>query len=137
MRSLVKPSLFWIARIGLFLAVVAWIVGHFHVGQATLPYSLLECHSSGWVLTISDEFSDLTFLSDIDSRPKTANPDYDILSGRPDMTTIIRFPGFRCQLMGAWHTVYVKHWLILTITAAFYGTLKYGYRHRNAQDDRE
>ena len=47
MRDLIKPSLFLIARLGLFLAVVAWGVGQWWNVQATA--SVMGCYALGFV----------------------------------------------------------------------------------------
>lgn len=109
MRELMRPTLFLVARLGLFLSVVAWGVGVvFAPGHnySTPSYTLsVSIGSSAWYFN----FAALPAGS---------------LSWR-----VLRFPG----IVIAWDSgtdLAIRHWLVVTIFTLLYGLLKWVYRKR-------
>ena len=137
MRSLIRPFLFIVARLGLFLSLLACVIGQWTVARQTLPHTLVEVHSSGWVITVSEEFADMRFLAvlsqDLALMPGV-DPDTRVVQGRPDMTQDVSFPGVRGRSMGGWYTLYVRHLLIVSVFVVFHLCLSFTYRRGRNPD---
>ena len=116
MRPLIRPTLFAIARLGLFLAVVVWIV------------------SQWWSVSIS--YGDtayvsrdgLTFIYDQDSvypSSVTVNIEY-VGNLEPWFSNVVHVeqPTVMVGFLS------FRHWFIVTAFALFYAVLKWVYRER-------
>ena len=51
MRDLIRPTLFIVARTGLLLAVVAWIVGQWKVAEISVGHFGLGCYRTMWSIS--------------------------------------------------------------------------------------
>ena len=128
MRDLIKPTLFIVARLGLLLAVVAWIIGQWWMVKVS---SQVEMSRRGWqycnVLPMEARFS-------IWRKTEWHNLDVsitDFLSETP--RTDVSFRGIEFRQYSAVRYLRVPHWLIVTIFALFYGVLKWVYRKRGKE----
>ncbi|MCP4781976.1 MAG: hypothetical protein GY903_05510 [Fuerstiella sp.] len=144
MRSLIRPALFMVARIGLVLSVVMWGVGQrmgveasakFANTRATYVFgdvgvvadvALFDTAPSRFHVTeyaVKEGYSPMKFfdseiLDEIESRPT-----FSVFRSVPGIT-IITLPAFSTTC------VLFHHWLTVTFFAVFYGVLKWVYRKR-------
>lgn len=142
MRSLIQPGLFWAARIGLFLAIVAWITGHWWVSSLQVPGGKAELNRHGfslskhpayvdWYLDVVEaeeggwEFTDWLFgydvtLLTISSPFRNYAPPYRR-----------RFFGITIAHAYSSDIIAVSHWLVVGICSLFYAALIFAYRKRS------
>ena len=130
MRSLIRPALFAVARLGLFLSVVAWVVGHWWeveiaglCGSATMtwPGHLISFHTEGWY----------PFEVTCTERPQIKSwqsfgESFDLFEERCALPGV----GFMPQSTSVMGMLSIRHWLVVTIFAVFYGVLKWVYWER-------
>ena len=133
MRELIRPALFVVARVGMFLSLVATIAGQFWQSSLNTGFAVLVVERAGVGFSMhaaSDyglhiaEHSDSTMVEDyiafeIDGKPR---------SGDIGILNIAR--------VGLSRTEFVfggRHWLIVTFFGLFYGVLKWVYRKREPE----
>jgi len=124
MRSLIRPALFMVARIGLVLSVVGWVA---------------EQRDDQWLVWIL-EHNTTAFSGSI----TVASAGYEIFA-----VATYQFPnvpiidmsiydgqrlwnggGLFIERFGPVMVITIRHWLIVTFFALFYGVLKWVYRKR-------
>lgn len=134
MRSLIRPGLFWVARIGLFLAVVAWIVAQSWMvqGSITGPNAVLcpsgfaitlDADSDPWIESLPTDFSHVHQLDNcfsVDPKGDYRETFQSYFPGVAYTTHLVPFGGSKILT--------IRHWLIVTMFALFYGVLKWVYR---------
>ena len=127
MKNLLRMSLFIVARAGLFLAIVAWIVGQWLTGGGTCPLGVVLVCDSGWICAVDH---DLRFAWEFSVAPTQAG-DLNLHFVKPPKSN--RRIGFSLCGVTGWRTIVktsvsIRHWLIVTFFALFYGVLKWVYR---------
>lgn len=141
MRELIRPTLFLIAQLCLFLAVITSAAGQWWVVRASGGYA-----GSGYSVVVGSK----RVIGSIDNGPvfwmisvERTTPDDLSMSGfdpDPDSMSDLRqrvpceflaTPGLTVLLVPDWGVaqVTIRHWLILTSFALFYGALLWGYRN--------
>ena len=144
MKPLIRPFLFAVARLGLFLAVMAWIVGQWWTIYSAIPagHGLVEIYVgdksyevSRWDVLPSTSFN-ITADRRADSLPFEVL--YTLFRGelRSDscgQALLYVGPGFFTAKQGVIDGMSIRHWLIITIFALFYGVLKWVYRKRGTE----
>ncbi len=128
MRELIKPGLFWVARLGLFLAVVAWGVGQcwqglgfaFGVMGVVDPTGIaVQFHPSllgEWGVYEYPDLRAVEMFLDVPNAPVGAlHLSLNVLAVHIEYS----FAAFG-----------IKHWVNVTIFAAFYALLKFFFRRR-------
>ena len=131
MRELIRPALFLVARVGLFLGVVAWVVGQTWQGVGFTPGcgAIVDQHGvivgintpsdRGWGgEEISGTMLVKEFLSVRDTLPGTRYWGFGAFAVLQETGSVI---------------IAFRHWLIITIFALFYGVLKWVYRKRGTE----
>ena len=112
MKSLIRPFLFAAARLGLFLAVTAWIVGQWRMFRIDIPFQIggitVLCHVDDWAI--------LHWTGNIEWHFLTSHP-------RPGVDWHQEYDKHQIHLV-------IRHYLIVTSFALFYGLLKLLYRNR-------
>ncbi len=139
MQSLIKPALFWVARLGLFLSVAAWIVGQWwfvglsHVGAGI---TRMFVGQEGWVLHQSHDWALPTrgTLS-CEASPIKGWPQRHAFNDTAlnDSTSIYGAVVMKQQSLMNLVTrksIAIRHWLNVTTFALFYSVLKFIYRKR-------
>jgi len=110
MKNLIKPTLFIITRLGLLLAVSAWVVGLWQVfGTIAGPFSIAS-GPGGWEICRWD----------------SSNADRLSFFSYSAAVEVPHAPSSSPRLWG----MFVYHWLVVSIFALFYGMLKWAYRKR-------
>ena len=125
MRPLIRPLLFIVARLGLFLAVVAWVVGQWSCVFVYSGYFQFEWDGTGVVAKHFDSsaFSPFDSLS-VESIPVDPNGNYEWVSEKlPPVDGISEFA--------------IRHWQIISIFAIFNLILHFHYRKRPETEVRE
>ena len=126
MRSLVKPGLFWVARIALVLSVVAWAFGQWFdiAASAYSPAGILASRVSNDGLEVYFDprgaFYDASFSIRL--------PDSTLIESRDGARIRFGVPVFTAIRSNQY--IVVPHYLIFTIFVLFYGVLKLVYRKR-------
>lgn len=136
MRPLIRPTLFTVAKSGLMFALIAWGTSHsrrFCVSAISvvdrgaftvLPWSARDLFNLGWALTPDSDFLQAAFEED----------ESHWTTGDVNFVTLANFPGFlamsETRNKSTAAMISVRHWLIITIFALFYGVLKFIYRKR-------
>jgi cbb3-type cytochrome oxidase subunit 3 len=147
MRDLIRPTLFILARLGLFLAVVAWIVGQWWQVTCALPVSsdgvAVWICARGWVL----EYGEFASESELrfDFRPEYGQLDGLVFGeefkfsenafGNKALAEVadsrsVNVAGVVFGQSWGITDLAIRHWLIVTFFALFYGVLKWVYRKR-------
>lgn len=125
MRELVRPCLFIIARLGLFLAVVAWVVGQWWSSAFRISHIAVATDPNVW-----------SFSSDNRLPPRF---DYCIWRNQDDAITAQNlvwyrrwnvFPGVSARRWLSLPWILIKHWFIVTVLLTFNVTLHFIYRRR-------
>jgi hypothetical protein len=146
MRSLIRPALFMVARIGLVLSVVAWIVGQWtliaansHSGRAG-GFTVLLMDEGVVVALGNPSVSKLTFEPHVIVYGNTADDSWfrllfapldELRDKSPAVMYLNRVPGMTLVLFPSTAAIIaIRHWLIITFFALFYGVLKWLYRKR-------
>lgn len=143
MKPLIRPTLFIIMRLGLFLAVLAWIVGQWWFVDASIPTPngsvCIMVDNRGPVVNKwkfrQDCFLKLEPLQATSSLDSVFNSQEwtDILSYKRhymiDTYPLVIIRGFN---HGAWQGTIIatRHWVVVTFFALFYGGLKWMYGKR-------
>ena len=138
MRGLFRPALFWVARIGLVLAVLAWIITQkwsLQVSESqivdrgvvtVLPWSARHVTSFG-----IGPRQDSRFLRVAFGEEQPPQPPGDKVS---PFTKIVAFAGFRAvsetRPRSTAMMISIRHWLVVATFALFYVVLKWVYRKR-------
>lgn len=158
MRKLIRPALFWAARIGLGVAVVAAIAGQwqeihggFHIPNGCINF---VCSQRGWsswltrpLVSSGDSSTDSSDFLYVETQRHSKRDYFAGEFGDPDsdwfvatrghsFTYILNSPAITIS-----HSVTpyfgvspliiaIRHWLIITVFAMFYGALKRVYRNR-------
>ena len=131
MRSLVRPCLFAIARLGLFLAVTAWVIHSLRPvvwwqwnvpGYSWVPADTVVLMNSDGLFCkyrYGSEFSQIALF----------------LSGEDDGQehTVFDALGVRIVDDGQDRRIVIRHWLIVAVFALFYAVLKWVYREQKEQ----
>ena len=135
MRELIRPALFLVARLGLFLAIVAWVAGQFslmsnYIGVIQIGTGPQNFVIAQWNPVLLDRIPQ----PKLDYRP---TDDWDVL-GMITYKTIAEFiPGVRlCRSPGRsviHNAIIVRHWLVVTIFGLFNGVLMWVYRKRGKE----
>lgn len=138
MRALIRPALFAVARLGLFLAVVAWIISQTYVCVGVFSagnhHARILASPPGWMFILwprSDEFSvqfhpvvelkeyvvalDAIFGADIDSDYTIETHSFGFVLGKAESVAPY------CA---------IRHWLVVSILIAFNLVLHFVYRNR-------
>lgn len=134
MKNLLRMSLFIIARAGLCLAVVAWMLTRHWILILYSTVSVGAVHEGWIVVCFFDNDSgwsfDLESAGEVGSStwafsyPNELSSDVAISSGFSFVgVTLQTCPGFDATLA-------IRHWLVVTLFAIFYGVLKWVYRKR-------
>lgn len=137
MRDLIRPTLFLLARLGLFFAVLAWVVGQWCMLDASIPFTS-SCSFSvllvpqGWVLWQFDlDFPIVHWEIDVSDDAMYA-PVFAPYQPNGGFT-----PNKLVEFCGAVYadeykkiTVSLRHWLVATIFTAFNIILHFIYRKR-------
>lgn len=149
MRALIRPTLFMIARLGLFLVVVAWIAGQWWHAKASHPFGTTLLTEHGWctmslgptiklrlaaqaienILPPNKLVNDWRF-----NRVVAAPVDLEgfLTSVYLRGSTMSELPGIvviKTPFLGHWSVSFL-HWLVVTIFALFNGVLMFIYRRR-------
>lgn len=142
MRSLVRPTLFAVARLGLFLAVAGWIVGQWRcVGMnvsVSGTYVSVGICSDGWFvfrsLFPSRPFNPMDGI-DFSTQP-TENDSFSneisvmrYLAGEESANSM-SIPGIEYCTFGEYFAVILRHWLIVAILILSFGALRLSYRRK-------
>ncbi len=154
MRDLIQPALKIMARTGLFLSVVAWVVGQWWTVQLTAPFPTgraitqvaFEATRQGWVLNHHDRIGytsiqwraftlsirhPLHFEQERFSECHFFKVGDDIRRGQVSFAGMTARPVWGTFRVGTF--LAVRHWLIVTIFALFHGALKWVYRKRGRE----
>ena len=134
MRGLIRPALFWVARLGLLFSVMAWLIGQRWTVVERWPLDRNICVAfvdKGWVLSrwtwgaVVDWNFRIAELSPHDATWSVAVPDTNIKG-----VNSYRAVGVVWTRQTNGQSIAIRHWLIVTIFAVFYGVLKWVYRKR-------
>ena len=141
MRSLVRPFLFTVARLGLFLAVTAWIMGQRWTIYSTIPavYGVVEICVGDRSYEVSwwDVLSSTSF--NIGANRRTDPLPFEVLytlfrgelrSDSCGQELLYVGPGFFTAKQGVIDGISIRHWLVTTIFLTFNITLHIIYRKR-------
>ena len=125
MRSLIRPTLFWVARMGLFLSLATWCIGQSWQGTG---------HLYGFVGAI-DQFGLGASMGPNRGAGVNRNSDYEIVKEFLDGTHVPskgHFIGMAAIALyiGTEWAMAIRHYLVVAIFALFYGMLKWVYRKR-------
>ena len=142
MRSLIRPALFLVARLGLFLAVIAWGVSQWHVVNLRGHNLQLTCESKAWTFDSGPWWPE-PFHVDVSSAfLKVALNDsqhwvehyWGPCPYEPDVfwcgLCLYNAAEFHWKLPPARLHLIAHHWFIVAFFALFYGVLKWAYRKR-------
>ncbi len=143
MRELIRPGLFWVARLGLFLAVVAWVTSLSWSCMLQVPGVRAELISHGLIFSHHPAFN---------ARSLGVNPSegewifndwlfgYNVKFFQAYSPFSAHEPPYRWGIPGLTRAhssgtqiIAVSHWLIVTTFATFYGVLKFVYRKRRTE----
>ena len=131
MRELIKPGLFGVVRLGLFLSVVTWIVSQWWqgMGGAFRAFGVIDqagivvqCHASlseGWGVHEEPNLKVTQMFLAPHKVPTNA------------MHVSLRVLAIHIESSGA--VFGIRHWFLATIFATSYGVLKWAYRKRGAE----
>ena len=137
MKNVLRMSLFIIARAGLCLAVVAWIVGQWwaieidndqrdvHVRMDYRGWVIVDllmitrAATEGWNFAV--ETAGRTIMLDVVELSQLASR----IGGK-----VVEFPGLSYASMKDLNYLFLRHWLVTSLAAAFYLTLKFIYRRK-------
>ena len=137
MRGLIRPALFWLARIGLVLSIAAWIAGQWWTVAWTGPNSFVfKSNDLAWVAIdwwksepgdswcrIEKRVDSFTYVSVVEQNRAS-------LAGRTFQ--VFGVAGSICTLGSS---LEIYHWLIVTNFALFYVVLKWVYRKREVSNE--
>ena len=138
MRELIRPTLFVIARTGLFLAIVVWILGQWWIVRGKAPcsgrcYELVigskglvggvDSYPVGWQFSVHRDTPD-------DMSMDSFEPESISHLRKQQGAWFVQLPGLTIFTIPAWgYTLtMVRHWLIAATFALFFGLLKWVYR---------
>ncbi|MEO2019971.1 MAG: hypothetical protein ABGZ53_37025 [Fuerstiella sp.] len=134
MRSLIRPTLFLVARVGLVLSVGFWIVGQWWEVLVQMSLAAGAIHKEGWVCAAiyPGPAGWVVSTNEADNGESAAwlfqYPSFDRATGEPSGFSFIGLTALHFPHMFA--TVALRHWLTTTFFALFYGVLKWVYRKR-------
>lgn len=128
MRPLVRPFLFAVARLGLFLSVTAWIVGQWWLFCGVAQVNVT--HVAGLILH-PNKFD--LFLTD---NIGLANPFYvNSVSVGGKGAELASLDMFMVLHSIGQDATSIPHWLIVTMCGVFYGILKWVYRKKSSESE--
>ena len=156
MRELIRPGLFWMARLGLFLSVVAWGLGQWWHAKAACSFGTTLLSEHGWYVQNSGRtrkmrLSIVPIESVLPSNKLVIDWRFNRVNAAPidheGFLTSVYFNGssmsefsgvvvINTPFLRHW-SISTRHWLIVTIFALFYGVLKWGYRKRGTEAVRD
>ena len=140
MRELIRPALFWVVRLGLFFAVAAWVVAQWCFVEMTAS----GLGRSGRILVWPKETAIIseptarqpgirTWLYRDNNHPHSYSqslveqvkdtPMYSAVRPIRGITLVMDRRVLRAAVL-------IRHWLVVTIFAVFYGVLKWVYWER-------
>ncbi len=144
MRELIRPGLFWAARLALFLSVLSWIVGQGWMASITMPFwsghVVLGFGQEGWFTG--------HFVAPTRFQCRLTRLNNDFNSGGyfgerlPEAVRDMITPDTTGEFLGVRQTTFlsvagrfgtalsIRHWLVVTFVAVLYGVLKSVYRNR-------
>lgn len=150
MRELIRPTLFLVARLGLFFALVAWIGGQWQETECCIPLSsgqfdLGNC-ARGWIFKHHSRKQGPGYSFGAVREPDPVDPlrfgedffltnmtmDY-LFHDPPPVAVSLNVAGVVAGEMWGQRFLTTRHWLIITIFALFYGVLKWVYRKRGKE----
>ena len=140
MRSLIRPTLFMVARIGLVLSVVGWVASQWYsiesFGGFTAASAFCVTGKSGIIVGFTNFKVSWRFdVSEGQSRPMWAfdysEPEFSGL--REQVSLVEPVSGLVLILDKYGVSVAFRHWLVVTFCALFYGMLKWVYRERGGE----
>ena len=147
MRSLAKPGLFWMARIALVLSVVAWGVGQYWTCGLTLGIfnttAIIDLSSPGLIMRLST-FRAVPWQIEATKSPTDDQVDFTRYAFDEGIFPAVGIGGGMAQNKGFGYVytnnefvriLAIRHWLIVTIFALFFGLLKWAYRKREGVPD--
>lgn len=137
MRSLVRLSLFIFARLGLFLAVVAWVVGSFKTLEFNSQRFLLNVDRNGYSFLVGAEKGhfayDLVAIAEsIDDISPGLRSQSESWFGPQNFEKSSSVMGVHMGNVGAFHVIHFPHWLATLVFALIYLILKIAYRQKDA-----
>ena len=128
MKPLIRPFLFAVARLGLFQAVMAWIVGQWEsILYVTPDYGVGLSHS-GWAISVrysgnAKSASQILYGRGIDA-VLTDWMEYG------NHSPALRFPGVGCWWTKVRWVGTLQHWFATSVFLAFNLFLHFTYRKR-------
>ena len=133
MKNLLRMSLFIIARAGLCLSVVAWVMGQWWTGT-------VHVIGDGRSLRVDTARSIFFHMVSFGSSPMPT-VEFDLMPGplvwelgndNSEGVTFVQLPGLCVEFDndGEWLLGQLRHWLTITLFVLFYGVLKWVYRKR-------
>ena len=125
MRSLIRPALFTFVRLGVFLAVVAWVVAQWYQVEFrnTRVFFAVQLNSAGWLVSELPLFIGGPPTSTLDTDPDS----FQAVALKPSQIDAF---GISAEFRSLTRYLLVRHWLIVTVFALFYAVLKWVYRER-------
>ena len=144
MRSLIRPTLFAAARLGLFLAVTAWIVSQWKVAHGQVGPVRIEVHAQGGVTWI-DRYDNIQptvyFTQSSYGWPSSMYFEDTTNYGLGGEIFWNPIPGFVYSTHrgagGVAKTFSMRHWLVTSLFAAFNIALHFIYRKRREEQSCE
>ena len=131
MRELIRPALFLVARVGLFLSLLAWSLGHMWQGVGVV-YGFAGVLDQTGIGVGLDRKSTRTAIIPRAGETMTTQQFLDGVHSRPgDWGLRLHVIAFNVRASEA--AIAMQHWLIVTIFALFYGVLKWVYRKRGTE----
>jgi len=138
MKTLIRPFLFIVARLGLFLTVVVWIVSQWSAVLTEVPLGTAGFVEEGWVSIFIYSMSKGWRVRT--GAPKEIGttlylfcpPSSEPLPALPPRWTETGFSvgGFTVLHTPLATTIAIRHWLAVTSFALFYIVLRWAYRKR-------
>lgn len=128
MRELIRPTLFMVAKLGLFLSVVAWVASQWiqlHLILDSAVSATME--SKRFVAVDRSEPSCLPLTTLLTCRADEAFETLTEIESEPDT---FGFCGWSHNESSFGLQIAVRHWLIVSVFALFYGVLKWVYGKR-------
>lgn len=128
MRSLIRPALFMVARLGLLFSVIACVFGQTWQGVAYSHKIVVGIGRAGMVIVInSATLGNWGIQEQFDlNRVKDFLIGKDLRAG----DTHLSFSGVAVQYGELNFALGAYHWLVITISALFYAVLMWVYRKK-------
>lgn len=135
MRDLVRPTLFMIARLGLFFAVVTWIVGQRWRLEIQVPRVRGSLMKQGWLIW-PWPVSEFSLACDTQAETPWFRDTYEFGHySNGDSKSFWGYLGVGADRPTQNSDGYLsfRHWLIVTVFALFNGVLMWVYRKRGKE----